>query len=615
MHRTPVTALPALLALLLLLPAAAFASEPAFTSLLGGTVVGAPPAATGTLVVPFITWGGDVATFHANGGLETTPGSIYGRLGLKLRLVKGDDFTAQVKDYLAGKSAFLRGTFGMVGLASEAIGSDPRTKGVVALQLTWSAGDHLVARAEIRTVADLKGRTIALQRNGPHVSMLDDVLKTARLGWDDVTVVWCDDLSGPKGAPERFRKDPAIHACFAISPDMASLTGGLTATGTGAEGTVKGARVLVSTAELSRSIADVYVVRKDFYDANRALVEKFVAGYLKASEELVEMKKEYEAKGSERYLKLLKMAQDIYGKDALPTLDADAHGFVCDAAFVGYPGNVSFFRDPANLNGFEGLNKAALDLATGRGYAKIRVALIPHDLDYHSPAFTSLLSNLKVERREKFKAEAVQKEIEELSSGGAIDDRTIYSFTINFDANQNDFTAEQYGAEFQRVIELADKYGSAVVAIRGHSDPTKTLLELVKAGMKKGVLKRTGAAGNYSYSIKGRPLDLSATAQVVELIKAGEFDGDPEHNPREVMQSALNLSKKRADAVRDALLKYAADKGARLDKSQIQPVGVGIAEPFIAKPANLDEARQNMRVEFRLIRVSAEAAAPSDFDF
>ena len=43
--------------------------------------------------------------------------------------------------------------------------------------------------------------------------------------------------------------------------------------------------------------------------------------------------------------------------------------------------------------------------------------------------------------------------------------------------------------------------------------------------------------------------------------------------------------------------------------------GVGIAEPFIAKPRSMDEAKQNMRVEFRLIRVSAEVTQESDFDF
>ena len=62
-------------------------------------------------------------------------------------------------------------------------------------------------------------------------------------------------------------------------------------------------------------------------------------------------------------------------------------------------------------------------------------------------------------------------------------------------------------------------------------------------------------------------------------------------------------------------VKYAEEKGLTLDKSQIQPVGAGIREPFIAKPRNMDEARQNMRVEFRLLRVTAEAATEADFDF
>ena len=36
---------------------------------------------------------------------------------------------------------------------------------------------------------------------------------------------------------------------------------------------------------MSRSIADVYVCRKDYYDANRPTVTKFVSGYLQAVEE------------------------------------------------------------------------------------------------------------------------------------------------------------------------------------------------------------------------------------------------------------------------------------------------------------------------------------------
>ena len=164
------------------------AQEKRFLDLVGGGPVGPAPSQT-SIQTPYITWGGDMATFYANGGLTTKAGSLFQKQGLNLRLVAGDDFVQQVRDYRAGKSPFLRGTFHMIGLASEVIGADPRTKGVVILQMTWSAGDHMIARANVKTVSDLKGKTVALQQGGPHVGMLDDVLKSARLTWNDVKVV------------------------------------------------------------------------------------------------------------------------------------------------------------------------------------------------------------------------------------------------------------------------------------------------------------------------------------------------------------------------------------------------------------------------------------------
>jgi len=600
--------------LVLVFSSGASAQEKRFLDLVGPGAVGPTPSAA-SIQTPYITWGGDMATFYANGGLTTKPGSLFQKQGLNLRLVQGDDFVQQVRDYRSGKSPFLRGTFHMIGLASEVIGADPRTKGVVILQMTWSAGDHMIARGNLKTVADLKGKTIALQQGGPHVGMLDDVLKSARLSWNDIKVVWAKDLTASADSPaELFRKRADIDACFAITPDMVGLCGGLHNTGSGAEGTVKGARVLVSTAELSRSIADVYVCRKDFYDANKDLVTKFVAAYLKACEEIVDLRKQHAASPSPAYKSLLQMTQDIYGKSTIPVLE-DADGLLADCTFVGYPGNVAFFTEQGNLHGYEAFHKAALDLAVGRGYARDRFGLFPSGFDYKSPLFMSYLTRTTVERQDRFRAEAVREEIEALSAGGGLDDRTILSFTINFEPNQTAFSAEQYGAEFKRVVETADKFGNAVIAIRGHSDPTKTLLDLVKAGMAKGVLKRSGSSGNYTYSLNGRPLDLSSTATLIGLIESGSFDGVPDNNPRETMQSALNLSRSRAEQVRDSVVAYAKAQGMTLDKTQIQPVGVGVREPFIAKPANMDEAKQNMRVEFRILRVQAEAAKPADFDF
>ncbi|MBI5387944.1 MAG: ABC transporter substrate-binding protein [Verrucomicrobia bacterium] len=590
------------------------AQEKRFAELVGAGAVG-PVTQTTPLQVPFITWGGDMATFHANGGLATKSGTIFAKQGLNLRLTPGDDFLQQVRDYRAGKTPFLRGTFHMMGLASEVIGSDPRTKGVVILQMTWSAGDHMVSRENVKTLTDLKGKTVALQQGGPHVGMLDDVLKSARLTWDDIKVVWAKDLTGTADSPaELFRKRADIDACFAITPDMVGLCGGLTSAGTGAEGTVKGSRVLVSTAQLSRSIADVYVCRKDFYDANKVLVTKFVAGYLKACEELIDLKKQHETSGSPTYKALLQLTQDIYGKKTIPVLD-DAHGLLSDCTFAGYPGNVAFFTEAGNLTGFEAFQKSALDLAVNRGHARERMGLFPSGLDYKSPLFLGYLTKTQLERGERFRAEAVRSEIELLSSGGALDERTILSFTINFEPNQTEFSAVQYGAEFQRVVETAARFGNAVVAIRGHADPSKTLLDLVKAGIAKGALRRVGTPGNYSYSLNGKPLDLSGTVELTKLIEQGAFDGVPENNPRETMQAALNLSRSRAEAVLVSVVEYAKAKGVAMDKTQIAPVGVGIREPFVAKPANMDEAKKNMRVEFRVVRVAAEATKPADFDF
>ena len=583
-----------------------------FTELVGQVEV--RPVGKPTQVnMPFILWGGDFATFYANGGLETKPGTIFQKLGLNIKLTPGDDFIQQVRDYLSGKSPFLRGTFRMEGLATEAIGMNPSTRGRAVLQMTWSAGDHVVVRSQVKSIRDIK--KIAVQQGGPHIGLVDDVLKTAQLGWDAVEIVWVDDITGPKGPAEAFQQDNSIDACCVVTPDMIGLTGGLQLTGTGAEGTIKGTRVLNSTAWMSYSIADMYVCREDFYQANKEWVKKFVAGYLKACEEVIELKKEYEQRGSTKYEALLRMAQDIYGSDVLPTLEEDTHGLLSDCTFVGYPGNVAFFTEEGNLHGFEVFNTSSLDLVISQGYAQKRYELQPPDFDYNDPVFVKYLSETKVVRVDRFSGEAVMEEIEALSSGDLLDERTIVSFTINFRPNQIAFSTNEYAAEYRRVVETLGKYGNAVIAIRGHADPTKALLEVVRAGKQKGIIKQTGSTGNYRYFLQGRPLDLNATEQIVEAIANGLFDGVEEHNPREVMQAALNLSRKRAEEVRNSLVAFSRNEGLMLDASQIQPVGVGIREPVIPKPRNIGEAQENRRVEFRLIRVEAETTRASDFDF
>lgn len=569
------------------------------------------------LSVPFITWGGDAATFYANGGLKTQGGSLYGKQGLKLNLTPGDDFVQQVKDYMGGKSPFLRGTFRMLGQASEVIGSDPRTKPVVVLQLSWSGGDHVVAREGFKTLNDLKRQgkkvRIACQQGGPHVGLLYDALDAAQLTKDDVDIVFVPDLTGPNGAAEKFRGDASIDACCVITPDMIGLTGGLDSRGTGAEGTVKGAGVLVSTQNMSRSIADVYAVRSDWFKANRKTVEKFVAGYLAATEKVVAMRDGFESSQrlSGEYKQLLTKCQSIFGEEVLPTLEVDAHGLLLDCRFVGLPGQVAFFEQSGNLSGFNAKTAAAIDLATSWGYARSRRGFDPAGFDYRELAKQAGVAF--VQPKTVTEGEGFSEFLDD-----DLDTDTIVSFTIAFEPNQTDFSVDRYGAEFDRALKSASTFGGAAVVIRGHSDPTKTLVQLVKAGLKNRVIRRTGQKGNYKYFLsargQNRELDLTAMDDMTQLIQSGAFEGGAV-SPRQTMQAALNLSLARSEAVRQAIVDYAKRSGVTVNLSQLQPQGAGISDPVIAKPSNMAEARQNMRVEFRIVKVNPEELSDSDFDF
>ena len=91
-----------------LLAAGVGSAQTSFSQLVRGVSV-QPVKASTPIEIPFITWGGDIATFHANGGLSTKAGSTYNKLGLQIRLTPGDDFVGQVKNYISGKTPFLPG--------------------------------------------------------------------------------------------------------------------------------------------------------------------------------------------------------------------------------------------------------------------------------------------------------------------------------------------------------------------------------------------------------------------------------------------------------------------------------------------------------------------------
>jgi ABC-type nitrate/sulfonate/bicarbonate transport system substrate-binding protein/outer membrane protein OmpA-like peptidoglycan-associated protein len=554
----------AAVALPMLVPAAVqFTQSPPLTQTVK-TPVGA--VQSGPVQVPIITWGGDIATIYANGNAKATARtSLFGKLGLNLNLVREDVFAKQVEAYLGGKSPYLRGTLGMINMAAEVASKDPRTKPVVVYQLTWSAGgDALVVKGGVKSAKELKGKSVAVQAYGPHVDYLAKVLADAGLSMKDVSVKWVADITGGANSPAAALRDGSVDAAMVIIPDALALTSNGTV-GTGAEDSVKGSRILLSTKTANRIIADVYAVRSDYLQANRASVESFVNGLLQGHDALRQLVANKASRAAEYKQTLTSAAQILLDS---PQAVGDAEGMYADADFAGLNGNQAFFAKAGNPRGFGALNKEILSAFGTIGLVSQAVALDHAKWDY--ARLGGGTGAAPAAEAPRFDSEKVATIVARKQQQGRLGEGELFSFEVLFQPNQDKFPAELYSDSFKRVAGLAATYGGAVITVEGHSDPM-AYLRARKDGASPVVLGRT-------------------------------------------QQSAKNLSLSRAVAVRDSIVAYAKSQGISLDPSQFAVVGHGIAQPKSGicagepcAPKDEREWQSNMRVEFRIIQIEAES--------
>lgn len=521
---------------------------------------------TGQTVVPLITWGGDIATVHANGNSRKTQNSsIFDAQGLDLQLQREDAFTRQLENYLSGKTPYLRGTMGMINSAGELLGKDARTKPVVIYQMTWSSGgDALVVKNNIKTAKDLKGKTIAIQAYGPHVDYATRVLQDAGLSFQDVNIKWLPDLTGTDDAPMAALYESDVDAAFVIIPDALALTSGGTV-GTGAEDSVAGAEILLSTKTANRVIADVYAVRSDYFQSNRANVEAFVSGLMKGAEATRKVVSDRNS-DQDAYRKLVSASGDILLDS--PNAIADVEGLYADAEFVFFNGNVKFFTDANYPRRFDRLNSEI-----NSGLQSIGALRQPVDLAQAGWSYAKLQSGLAMTTNTeapRFKESEVAQMVTRRQQQNSLSDGELFSFEVFFQPNQNQFSGDLYSNDFKRVVDLASTYGGAIITVEGHSDPM-------------GYLR-------------------------------AKKSGDPSVVLGRIKQSAKNLSLTRAQSVRDSIINYAQDQSVSLDPSQFAIVGHGITQPSTGvcgsdpcAPKTKEEWLSNMKVEFRIIQVEAES--------
>lgn len=514
--------------------------------------------------VPIITWGADAVTLFANGGsLNTEKNSFFDKNGLKIKLKREDVFENQVKSYMRCETPWLRLTVGQMNLV-DFLNKDERTKMKTVLQLSWSnGGDAIVVKEGISSVKDLKGKTIALMNNGPHIDYLTGMLSDAGLTFNDVKLIFTKDLTGDSDDTPaiKFLEEEA-DAAMVISTDAFVLTSN-NKVGTGAEGSRKGSKIMLSTRSGSRVISDIYVVRNDYLENNRVEVEKFVKAWLDAEDVFVK-----NWKNDKNIIK--STAKHLLGAESAIS---DAEGLISEAETSGYTMNIKFFNNEKWSRNFKNLNKEV-----SNNYNKFDIAKSNGSFDFEKWNYDQMKSGITTMTvdKERYSAQEYSKISQSVTNKAAndsLDESALFSFKINFEPNKAEINSVLFSNEFKRVLELMNKYAGAVVTVEGHADP----LEYLKA--KKN----------------------NQPANILSRIR----------------QSAKSTSLARSNSVIQEIIKYAEENGHVLDKSQFISIGYGFEKPLTGKndvtgePLNIkskEDWLSNMRVEFKLINIESEAS-------
>jgi outer membrane protein OmpA-like peptidoglycan-associated protein/ABC-type nitrate/sulfonate/bicarbonate transport system substrate-binding protein len=532
-----------------------------------------PVSTAGTIKVPMITWGGDVATII--GDMD----GIFKNNGLNISLFREDDFRKQVQMCINGETPYLRGTMGMINAAADAFKSTG-TELVVIYQLTWSVGGDAMVVRQGKNLNTLK--TIGLQLYGPHMDYASNLITNAgRLG--KVDFKWLSQLTisekqGGKAIDPvtAFQDDEALDAAMCIIPDALLLTSN-GATGTGSEGSVKGASILVSTKTASRVICDVYAVRKDYFDTNKSSVLSFVKSLMQAEETLKDLTANKTAQQS-KYRQLISIAAEKLMGSSQFTSDAEA--LLADCEFVGFSGNKTFFTGAGTTRSFTKLNSEIQASFKSLGLLTATVTIANANWDYNQLASGLKNASQTTNTKPKFSQTKVAKAVENKISAESTsweEEGTLFVVEINFDANQSDFTIEEYASDFALALNIAETNSGALVIIEGHADPL-------------GILKAEKALANNEAGAKSK-------AEIGQM-----------------KQQVKSLSLERAQSVSKNFLQYCKNKKINIDESQFVAVGLGVAAPKYDPPRTKEEWAANRRVVFRIKQVEAELDEFSPLD-
>ncbi len=223
---------------------------------------------------PINVWIGWLPIVAANHGFAPNEESVFFKeFGFKVNLKLIDDPVVARDAFASGESHVLWGTLDMMVLFAPELMKDSRTAPRIFQQIDWSnGGDGIVVRGNIKTARDLRGKTVVYAQNSPSQYFLNNLLINAGVQPGEVNHKYTATAFEAAAA---FVADKNIDAMVSWAPDIYNIPD-----------RVKGTKILTTTAEANKLIADVWAARADFAKDHPKVIKGLVSGIFSAMEDL-----------------------------------------------------------------------------------------------------------------------------------------------------------------------------------------------------------------------------------------------------------------------------------------------------------------------------------------
>lgn len=433
-------------------------------------------------------WAGWAPIIHANEGFQ--PSKIWQTPDgkeFKVHLILADDPVAMRDAYANGDFHIGWATVDMLPLFMEGFvdasgeARDSRIMPRIFQQVDWSnGGDGIVVRDNIKTVADLRGKTIVLAQNSPSQYFALSMLVAGGVQPNEVTFKNTNDAFEAAAA---FNSDKSIAACVSWAPDIYTLS------------EQAGNRMLVNTETANKLIADVWYARADFAQDHPDLIEGIVRGIFDSVESLKDQAEKQKVAGW--------MASGY----AIP--QDECLGMLGDAHSTNYAENREFFLNQNNPARFESVWNQAYYI-----YRRIRSVThqpVPFDqvVDFsiiqklgNEEKYSSQRNEYRVRFAPKATSDIVAEADEVLTNTVIIhfaaNDHNLAHKVIrkNSDGEEvEDLYDPNVDFVLEEIAKLVVQFGAARVIIEGHTDAS------MKSVLPDDVLVKQ-LAGNRANSVK-----------------------------------------------------------------------------------------------------------------